>query len=122
MNNDKHPTFTKLNSTPVVGVFTRYWILFLSLVILSALIISNILFSVVGAMLWVPAGVLASMASALLTRNIFNSQTSDRDADTGRFAGDWDLLDARTRVILTVGQILVYFLGSCIIFSSIASR
>ena len=122
MNNDKRPTIKKLNATPVLGVFTRYWILFVVLAVLAALIVSNILFSVVGAMLWVPAGVLASMGSALLARNVFNSQTSDKDADTGRFEAEWNNLDLRTRVILTVAQLLVYFLGACIIFASIASR
>jgi hypothetical protein len=113
-------TFRTFRHLAVVSFLGRYWLLLLILAILAALLITNVLWTVTGAMLWVPALTFGAMATALLLRNIFNKSTSDEDADSGRFDQEWDKLDAKTRVVLTVIQILVYFLGAAIIAAAVA--
>lgn len=107
---------------PVVSFFLRYWLIIALLAIFAGLIFSNALFSVVGMLLYLPALSLGSLATALLLRNVFNSETTDADADSGKFQQEWDQLDARTRVILTVAQILVYLLCVSMIAAALAVR
>jgi len=98
----------------------RYWVLLVLLGLFLTLIFSNVLFKAVGAVFCFPVLALGAMAAALLLRNVFNGETSDDDADTGRFVQEWRALDPRTRVILSVVQILVYYLGACIAIGYIA--
>lgn len=115
-------TINKLLKLPVISAIARYWVLFTVLALLAVLLITNVLFAVVGAMLWIPALVLGCMGSALLLRNVFNAETTDKDVDSGKFEAEWGSLDSKTRITLTVVQILVYFLGACIVAAAIAMR
>lgn len=111
--------FQFVRNTAIVAFFLRYWWLLLLVVLASLLIFSDVLFKAVGMLVYLPVLVLGSMSVALLLRNVFNSETSDDDADTGRFTAEWKKLDPKTRVILTVVQILVYYTGACWIASAL---
>lgn len=115
-------TVSKLAKLPVIAAIRRYWVLFTLLALCGGLLLSNLLWPVFGAFLWVPALSLGAVGTALLIRNVFNSKTSDLDADSGRFEREWHDLDSRTRVILTVVQLSVYILAAAIVAAAIACR
>ena len=118
----KETAVETVKHAPVVSFFLRYWLIIVLLVIFGGLVFSNALFSVVGMLLYLPALLLGSLSAALLMRNVFNSGTTDKDADEGRFNKEWDELDSRTRVILSVVQLAVYLLCASIIAAALASR
>lgn len=114
--------FSFLRGLAVVSFFARYWIILLILGILAAVIITGVLWTVAGAMIWIPALTVGAMATALLLRNIFNRQTTDADADSGRYDEMWEGLDDKTKVLYTIVQLLGYFIGACIVAASMALR
>jgi hypothetical protein len=122
MNYRLRAAWENVRHTPIVSFFLRYWLIVSLLSAFIGLIASNALFSVVGMLIYLPALSLGALSTALLLRNIFNSKTTDQDADTGRFNKEWDELDGRTRVILTVIQILVYLLCVSMITAALAAR
>lgn len=107
---------------PVVGFFTRYWLILAVLMALVALVFSGWVFSTVGAMVWLPAVGVGGWAFVLLVINLFFRRTIDRDFDTGRFGDEWHKAKPELRLILTVATTLVLFLGYCLIAAGLATR
>jgi len=120
--NDLRKILLAIKGLPVISFLWRYWLILALLAIFAGLIFSNSLFAVVGMFIYIPALSLGSLAFALLLRNVFNDDTTDADADSGRFRREWDELEPKTRVTLTVVQILVYLFCVSIITAALASR
>ena len=103
----------------LINYLKRYWILLVLWLASSAAVWTNVTFLMLGTVLYVPFLALAAFLIALLIRNVFNTDTTDADSDSGRFAREWNEISVERRVTLTVVQILVYFLGTCLIAASI---
>lgn len=97
----------------MVKYIVRYWPLLVMVGLAVGLALSNTLFQAMGTLIYLPVLVLGAAAVALLLRNILHHDTSDADADSGRFVREWKELSMDARVKLTVLQFLVYFLGAC---------
>ncbi|CAN5326931.1 hypothetical protein BH09VER1_BH09VER1_48970 [soil metagenome] len=92
---------------------SRYWILLVIVALAVGLALSNTLFQAVGTLIYLPVLVLGAAAVALLLRNVLHHETSDADADSGRFTSEWRALPAEARVKLSILQFLAYFIGAC---------
>lgn len=97
----------------LIKYLARYWTLLVIVGLAIGLALSNALFQALGTLIYLPVLVLGAAAVALLLRNILHHDTSDADADSGRFALEWRALPAETRVKLTVLQFIAYFVGAC---------
>ena len=92
----------------------RYWHLLILVGIGLFLITNNTLFQVLGTEVYIPAIASIKFVTALLFRNMFNRDTTDKYVKTKQFTQDfWSDLSPKERVILTHIQFWVYliFLG-----------
>lgn len=109
----------KLANLPWIKFIRRYWVLLAATALFLILALSNTLFSILGTFVYIPALTLAGMVSALFLRNVFNSKTTDDFSDRGLYDLEWEKLDGKTKVIISVVQIGFYFIGACIVASGL---
>lgn len=104
---------------PIVSYFKRYWLLLILFGLFLAVSLNDLLFKVAGTLIYGPTLILGAMIVALLIRNIFNADTTDADADSGYTAREWKNQSAEFRLRWAKIEILVYFLGGCIVLSAL---
>lgn len=108
-----------MDAPRLIRFVRRYWILIVLWLCSLVVMVNNAVFGLVKTLVFVPTYALTAMLVALLIRNVFNVDTTDRDSDTGRFVQDWNDLDPKTRAELTVKQMGTYFLGVCLIAAAL---
>lgn len=105
-----------------INFVKRYWVLLVLWLAASVVAKFNIAFLYLGLIIYIPFLTLSAFLVGLLIRNVFNSETSDHDSDSGQFTREWKALPPEKRVTLSVYQLLVYFMGACLIAAAVASR
>lgn len=112
--------FRLARNTALIAFFGRYWWLFVIFAAAVLIIFSNVLFDALGLLIYLPAFTTGAAITALLIRNVINRDTTDADADSGYTTRAWRKLPSRDRVIWSKIEILVYFLGACLIAAALA--
>lgn len=77
------------------------------------------LFGWAGSLAYAPMYVSLAMALALYIRSVVNRETTEMESINGEFVTWWKDLDPKTKVILTVIQLLIYLVCASLIISSL---
>ncbi len=105
---------------PFITFLGRSWHLILLAIVSVLLTLNHRAFDLFGPLLFIFA--VASLAAVLsrLIVHLHYRDTIDADSHSGLYDREWQALDARTRLILTVVTKGVIFLGICIIAASVS--
>lgn len=94
----------------IINFFKRYWPLILGLILSFAIFTNDVLFGFLGTVIYVPALAFLGILTAILLRNIFNSNTTDKYVDEKGYNKDFHDLPPREKVWLTTLQFWVYLI------------
>ena len=109
-----------MKNIPFLTYLLRYWLLLVALIAALLLSLNEAAFQHAGALVYLPVLALGAAVAATLVTHLWFRQTIDADTHDGTFLAQWQALDARTRVILTVAFRAAVFLGCCLIAAALA--
>ena len=114
-------------TSPLVGYVRRNWVLLLITAAFAWLAIDDLVFAIVGWMVYPPVLCFEAILLATLFRHIFNRRTTDAYTDSrqegaGSFSADFASLPPVHKVWLTSIQIWVYILAFSIVVAVCAMK
>jgi hypothetical protein len=104
------------------GFFGRYWVLLLLIALLLLLVFSNVLFAIIGQMVWLPAWFLSVVIVALFGKNVVFRDTTDKYSDSGQYAKDFHALDPLWKVLITKVELWLLILAAALVAAALAGR
>ncbi len=102
----------------IFSYVARYWELLVLLVLVAFAALSQTLFQALGTLVYIPVLIAAVAATVLLIRHLVFRNTLDKFAHENFIECFWSLPSSH-RLYITLGTLLILFIGGCIIASGL---
>lgn len=108
-----------MNNIPFLTYLQRYWLPLLATVAFVSLCLNDWAFQHFGALIYIPAVAMVSITTMLLIVHLLFRETIDKYIHAGDFVKEWQTIEPRLRVIITMSVLAVFFLGGCIVAAGV---
>lgn len=106
------------NRNNLLTFIWRYFAVFVGFFVFLVLAITPQPYAIFGTFLYFPLFAFKVVLAALLMRFLFFRKTLDDDAYSGYFIKNWKKLDAKTRILASLGFVAVLILAFSILASA----